>query len=99
MGMSSPTLSRDRIGSEFVGLTRHLRDSIGEHAIPSKLAIERLVKPLRPKPGFRPMPRHSILKQVRDRWLRLPSYGRLEVTSSFEDGKLRCGEIRLFPSR
>src|SRR3954471_10598229 len=103
--MAMPTLSLSknsssgRVPNEYLGRARVLRNLIGEPATIAKKQIASLLTPLTPRPGFTPMPRFDILKQIRDHWLKLPKTGRLDVLAEFERGKLRVAEMRLTPTK
>ncbi len=95
--MSSQVSSR--VPLEWIGRARALRNSIGESTVEAKAQIERLISPLRPKPGIVKMPRHVILQQIRDHWLKLPKTGQLDTVATFDKGKLKVGELRATPTR
>src|SRR4051812_29781813 len=100
-----PTLSltktaiSGRVPNEFVGLARQLRYRVGENAIAARRDMEELIVPFQPRPGFKPMPSHKLLQNLRDRWKGLPEVGRLDMTAEFENGKLVLSEIRAVASR
>jgi hypothetical protein len=101
--MATLTLNKQatsgRVGSEWIGRARMLRNKTAETAVVSKLQVERMLAPLRPRAGFKPMPRHDALRQIRDRFSHLPEFGRLDVVSDFSEGKLKLAELRLTPTR
>jgi hypothetical protein len=84
---------------EFVGLARRLRDSLSRPATTANLAIERLLRPLRPRPRFTPMVKFVQLRDIAKKWRELPGHGRLGFLSDFRDGRLRLAEIRCVPAR
>src|SRR4051812_28732529 len=85
---------------DFVELAHHLRNRVGETADVAKLHTERLVAPLRLKPGFTPVARHKYLQQICQQWeTKLPPFGRLSAYAAFQDSKLRLAELRAVPTR
>lgn len=83
-----------RVGSEFVGLARQLRQRISEAEASYDEVVEKWIGPLRPRPFFVAMPRHKYLKALADNWPKLPSYGRLGLINEFSKGRLHIVEIR-----
>jgi len=90
-----------RVPSQFIGLARQLRQRIGAEQQGVDAAVERLIRPLRPKPGFTPMARHAFLRRIAAEWGALPSAGRLGLVAEFsaDDGlriaDLRCRSVRM----
>ena len=90
---------KEPVAREFIGLARQLRYRVAESAIPARFRMDQLIEPLRPKPGFQPYPKHTLLKHICKQWERLPSFGRLEHFARFEDGKLRLADLRATPTK
>jgi hypothetical protein len=92
------TVPGARVPVEWFGRSRVLRDSLIRPAGEAANHIEEMIRPLRPRPGFTPMPRYTRLRDIVRRWSALPGHGRLGCITRFEDGKLRLAEIRVCPA-
>jgi hypothetical protein len=88
-----------RVPVEYIGLARLLRDRIGLAHARAAAAGDALIRPLRPKPNFTPMPRHEKLRELVSRWRALPNFNRCGGMAEFADGVLRIVELHLCPVR
>jgi hypothetical protein len=83
---------------EFVGRARALRRQIAAAHPDYDAACEALLAPLRPRPGFSPMPRHKRLRSLARSWRALRSPGRLRCVAGFDrDTGLRIIEVLAVP--
>jgi hypothetical protein len=82
-----------RVPVEFIGLARAFRARI---AGPPRIDLLRRV---RPRPGFQPMPRHAYLRRLAAEWRAQPHPGRLALLAEFDDGRLHVAELRAAPAK
>lgn len=86
-----------RVGAEYIGLARRLRQRCEVSWKKTEPEIERLLAPLRPKPGLTLMPTHDRLRRLASQWRRLPGLGRIRLSGKFEAGRLVIAELRAVP--
>lgn len=84
---------------EFIGRARDLRRRIEKDWQRAAPRIEAMLGPLRPRPGFKPVPRHAYMRDLMRRWKALPRCGRIRFAAKFSQGKMHIGELRAVPAR
>jgi hypothetical protein len=89
----------DLVPFEYLGRARQLRTKCALGWAAAEPEMTKLLAPLRPRPGFAPMPTHRYLRGVARAWRRLPSAGRLRLRLGSEPGVLQITELRLLPMR
>lgn len=90
---------RDKVPAAYIGMGRELRRQASIAYVQARQGGERLLKPLRPRERFTPMPSHDRLSAIAAAWRSLPAFGRLGLVAAFEDGTLGIAEMRLKPVR
>lgn len=87
-----------QVPAEWIGRARALRTKVAATTATATAIAEGLVAPLRPRPGFLPMPKHALLREFPAVWKRgMPAFGRLRLVAGFEGGKLQVVELRTEP--
>jgi hypothetical protein len=89
---SSEPAGGARVPVEFIGLARAFRGRIN-----CKPPVD-LLRRVRPRPGFQPMPRHDYLRRLVADWRALHDPGRLALLADFADG-MHLAELRISPTR
>ncbi len=84
---------------EHLGRARALRTRCARAWARVEPEQARLLAPMRPRPGFSPMPSHAYLRGVARAWRRLPPLGRLRLSCTAEGGALRIVELPVVPMR
>jgi hypothetical protein len=81
--LASTTRHRPRtpIPIEYIGRARALRNKIAAAATTANDLAEAMLRPLRPRDRFTPMPRHDLLKALPVAWRKLPAFGRLRLVA------------------
>jgi hypothetical protein len=83
---------------EFIGRARALRRRVAAEHEAFEAAAERMVAPLRPRPGFRPVPRHVLMRALLTAFRRRLRAGRLALSAEFAGGGLTLTDLRLAPA-
>jgi hypothetical protein len=84
---------------EFVGLARRYRSKIAVAHSHAEPAAERLIEPYRPRSGFEPWPRLTMLERLSRRWRALPTGNRVPSASRYAAGKVEIADLWLTPAR
>jgi hypothetical protein len=82
-----------RVPVEFVGLARAFRRRI------SCKPPADLLRRVRPRPGFQPMPRYDYLRRLAAEWRARPDPGRLALLAEFDGDRLHVAELRAAPAK
>jgi hypothetical protein len=89
-----------RVPVEFVGQARQFLRRIDKAHEQYEAATELLIAPFRPRPGFKPVPRHAMLERLSINWRDYGGKtGRLRGQSTVRAGVLDMTELRCSPGR
>jgi hypothetical protein len=86
---------------EYIGRARLYRSKIATANAVAEPEVERLLAPFRPRPGFVPWPRHTMLRSLARRWGALPRGNRFPSAAKrcCDVGKIELADLWLKPSR
>jgi hypothetical protein len=86
------------VPAQWRGRARLLCQKVLAHAVEVERAAEVILQPIRPRPGFLPIPKRNRLEWIANAWRAQPrGISRLRSVVSYEPGRLQICELRLTP--